>query len=59
MLKLQSILVKFNTKGPLSMFNICVHFYDDSSNFTKVRATTDIFRKIKNPIKFLIGHEFA
>ena len=41
------------------MYYICVHFQDDSSNFTKVRATTDIFPKIQNPIKFQIGHQFA
>ena len=55
---LQSILAKFNTKGPLLMYYICVQFQDDCWNFTKVRATTDIFQKIRNPIKSQIGRQF-
>ena len=42
---LQSILAKFNTKGPRSIYYICVQCKDDSSNFTKVRAATDVFNK--------------
>ena len=35
-----SIFTTFNTKGMI--YNICVQFKDESSDFTKVRATTDI-----------------
>ena len=56
---LQSIFAKFNTKRPWSIYYICVQFDDDSLNFKKVRAATEIFQKIQNPIKFQIGHQFA
>ena len=35
---------------------IIVQFKDYSSNFTKFRATTDVFQKIQNSFKFQIEH---
>ena len=46
----QSTLEQLNTKCPSSIYYFCVQFYDNSSNFTKVRANTDIFfEEVKIP----------
>ena len=53
-LTLRSILAKFNTKGPWSIYYICIQF-QNNSNFIKVRATTDIFQifQITNRASFI------
>ena len=40
-----------------SVYYICVQFYEDTSNFTKVTESIDIFRKIRKRRKSQIGHQ--
>ena len=44
-----------------SLINILirVQFEEDSSKFTKIRVTTEIFQKTENPIKYEIGDQFS
>ena len=44
-----------------SSIDILIHvqFEEDSSKFTKIRATIEIFQKIENPIKSQIGDQFS
>ena len=37
---------------------IRVQFEEDSSKFTKIRVTKEIFQKTENPIKSQIGDQF-
>ena len=44
-----------------SLIDIIIHvqFEEDSSEFTKIRVTTEIFQKTENPIKSQIGDQFS